>query len=128
MRFFSIPPSQLFYSMDNYVTLLPTAVEKIMKRPYSSFSDVIPRKDLEIPRFHERIPVPRETMDARKERYKSDHKRLVRLYPYLFRFIRASKVFKYRWLWYKIVMHACNVYMKLIHRLTIRRWDNGYQY
>ncbi len=95
-----------------------------MRRPYSSYSESIPRKDLCLPWFHDRVTIPRETIEERANRYNKEHRIIKKIFPFFSRFMWRFHVIRHRWVWYKVIMHALHRYMRLVHRLEVRGREN----
>ncbi|MHA1681352.1 MAG: lysophospholipid acyltransferase family protein [Promethearchaeota archaeon] len=90
----------------------------------SSFGNDVPHPRLELPWMHERVKIPKESLDEVKNRYSKQGKMARFAESLLSRVVRFLGMQKHPWIWYRIAMKIGHWYMKVVHRLEIRGKEN----
>jgi len=90
---------------------------------YSSFDDGIPYPNLKS-HMHERIEIPRESLQQRMQRYLRQKPAVRKAEGWFARFVKRFKVIKYRWVWWRVLMGFGHLYLRIAHRLEIRGRHN----
>ncbi len=74
--------------------------------------------------MHQRIPIPAEPPEDKEKKHWHHHETLELVQSLLTRFVKRTHLLRHRWIAYKVVMGAVNLYMRTFHRLAVRGEHN----